>query len=117
MTGVGSRYIGFHVAAILVLLGLLPGAGSILQTLPKPVLGGATIVMFGSIAVAGINIVASVTLDRRALIVVAVSLALGLSVVYVPEILDDKSALIRNIFSSGVATGGLTAIALNCLLP
>lgn len=117
MTGVGSRYVGFYVAAILVLLGLLPGVGSILQALPQPVLGGATIVMFGSIAVAGINIVASATLNRRALIIVAVSLALGLSVVYVPEILDDKPALIRNIFSSGIATGGLTAIALNCLLP
>jgi len=81
------------------------------------VLGGATLVMFGSIAVAGLNIVASTGLDRRSIIIVAVSLALGLSVVYTPEVLADKPALIRNVFSSGISTGGLTAIVLNIVLP
>lgn len=117
MTGVGSRYVGFYVAGIFALLGLLPVVGGVFQALPQPVLGGATIVMFGSIAVAGINIISSVAIDRRALIIVAVSLALGLGVVYVPEILNDKPALIKNIFSSGISTGGLTAIVLNLLLP
>ncbi|NES93990.1 MAG: xanthine permease XanP, partial [Desertifilum sp. SIO1I2] len=107
----------FFVAGIFALLGLLPLVGGVFQALPQPVLGGATIVMFGSIAVAGINIVASVPLDRRALIIVAVSLALGLGVVYLPEILADKPALIKNVFSSGISTGGLTAILLNWLLP
>ena len=73
--------------------------------------------MFGAIAVAGINIITSVELDRRALIIVAVSLALGLGVVYVPEIFDNKPASIENIFSSGISTGGLTALLLNWLLP
>jgi xanthine permease XanP len=117
MTGVGSRYVGFFVAGIFVLLGLLPVVGGIFQSLPQPVLGGATIVMFGAIAVAGINIVSSAPLDRRSLIIVAVSLALGLGVVYVPELLADKPALLKNIFSSGISTGGLAAIVLNWLLP
>ncbi len=117
MTGVGSRYIGFYVAAIFALLGLLPWVGGLLQTIPQPVLGGATIVMFGSIAVAGVNIIASSPIDRRTLIIMAVSLALGLSVVYAPDILDDKPALVRHLFSSGISTGGVAAIALNLLLP
>lgn len=117
MTGVGSRYVGFYVAGIFAVLGLLPIVGGIFQSLPQPVLGGATIIMFGSIAVAGINILASVEMDRRALIIVAVSLALGLGVVYVPELLDDKPVLIKNVFSSGISTGGLMAILLNLLLP
>ncbi len=117
MTGVGSRYVGLYVAGILAVLGLLPIVGGIFQALPQPVLGGATIVMFGMIAVAGINIISSVEIDRRSLIIVAVSLALGLGVVYVPEILEDKPILIKNIFSSGISTGGLSAIALNWLLP
>ncbi|PSN17108.1 xanthine permease XanP, partial [filamentous cyanobacterium CCP5] len=117
MTGVGSRYIGFFVAGIFCLLGLLPIVGGIFQSLPQPVLGGATLVMFGAIAVAGINIVASAPLDRRSLIIVAVSLALGLGVVYVPEVMADKPALLKNVFSSGISTGGLTAIVLNWLLP
>lgn len=117
MTGVGSRYVGFFVAGIFVLLGLLPLVGGMFQAIPQPVLGGATIVMFGSIAVAGINIVASTHLGRRELIIVAVSLALGLGVVYSPELFVDKPALVKNIFSSGISTGGITAIALNGLLP
>ncbi|HEY9815806.1 MAG TPA: hypothetical protein V6D20_08425, partial [Candidatus Obscuribacterales bacterium] len=55
--------------------------------------------------------------NRRSLIIVAVSLALGLGVVYSPEILADKHPLIKNVFSSGISTGGLTAILLNWLLP
>ncbi len=117
MTGVGSRYVGFFVGGIFVLLGLLPMVGGLFQTIPQPVLGGATIVMFGTIAVAGINIIASTEIDRRSLIVVAVSLALGLGVVYEPEILADKPVLIQNIFGSGISTGGLCAIALNIILP
>ena len=117
MTGVGSRYVGFFVAGIFALLGLLPIVSGIFQVIPQPVLGGATVVMFGAIAVAGINIVSSAEMSRRSLIIVAVSLALGLGVVYVPEILADKPALIRNVFSSGISTGGLTAIVLNIVLP
>ncbi|MEO1208314.1 MAG: nucleobase:cation symporter-2 family protein [Cyanobacteria bacterium J06638_20] len=117
MTGVGSRYVGYFIAGIFVLLGLLPIVGGVFQAIPQPVLGGATIVMFGSIAVAGINIIASTHIDRRSLIIIAVSLALGLGVVYVPELMADKPALLRNVFSSGISTGGITAILLNWLLP
>ncbi|GAB4365215.1 MAG: uracil-xanthine permease family protein [Elainellaceae cyanobacterium] len=117
MTGVGSRYVGFFVAGIFALLGLLPVVGGIFQALPQPVLGGATLVMFGSIAVAGMNIVASTNLDRRAMIIVAVSLAMGLGVAYVPDILANQSAFIKNVFGSSITTGGLTAILLSWLLP
>lgn len=117
MTGVGSRYVGFYVAGIFALLGLLPIVGGVFQAIPQPVLGGATTVMFGSIAVAGLNIVASNHLDRRSMIIVAVSLAMGLGVVFVPEIFSDKPALIKNLFGSSISTGGLTAILLSWLLP
>lgn len=117
MTGVGSRYVGFYIAGILSLLGLLPIVGGVFQSLPQPVLGGATVVMFGAIAVAGIDIVSSVEIGRRDLMIIAVSLALGLGVVYVPEIFANKPALFQNIFSSATATGGLCAVLLNWLLP
>ncbi|WP_404786613.1 uracil-xanthine permease family protein [Altericista sp. CCNU0014] len=117
MTGVGSRYVGFFVAGIFAILGLMPIVGGIFQAIPQPVLGGATTVMFGSIAVAGLNIVTSEPLDRRSTIIVAVSLAMGLGVVYSPEIFDDKLPVIKNVFSSGISTGGLTAILLSLFLP
>jgi xanthine permease XanP len=117
MTGVGSRYVGFFVAGILALLGLLPIVSGAFQSIPQPVLGGATTVMFGSIAVAGVKIIASEVLDRRATIIIAVSLALGLGVVFVPELFNNQPALIKNMFASATSTGGLTAILLSWLLP
>lgn len=117
MTGVGSRYVGFFVAGILALLGLLPIVSGAFQSIPQPVLGGATTVMFGSIAVAGVKIIASENLDRRATIIIAVSLALGLGVVFVPELFNNQPALIKNMFASATSTGGLTAILLSWLLP
>ena len=117
MTGVGSRYVGFFVAGIFALLGLMPIVGGGFQAIPQPVLGGATTIMFGSIAVAGMNIVTSANLDRRATIIVAVSLAVGLGVVFVPEIFVDKPAILKNLFGSSISSGGLTAILLSWLLP
>lgn len=117
MTGVGSRYVGFFVALILVLLGLLPIVGGAFQSIPQPVLGGATTIMFGSIAVAGVKIIASENLDRRATIIIAVSLALGLGVVFVPELFSNQPPLIKNMFASATSTGGLTALLLSWLLP
>jgi len=117
ITGVGSRYVGFFIAGFLSLLGLFPVVSGIFQTLPQPVLGGATIIMFGSIVVAGINILSSVELDRRALLIVGTSLAMGLGVTYVPEILDNLPPLMKGILSSGISAGGLTAVILNLLIP
>jgi xanthine permease XanP len=117
MTGVGSRYVGFFVSGILVLLGLLPIVSGAFQSIPQPVLGGATTVMFGSIAVAGVKIIASEELDRRSTIIIAVSLALGLGVVFVPELFNNQPAIIKNMFASATSTGGLTAILLSWLLP
>lgn len=117
MTGVGSRYVGFFVSGIFVILGLLPVIGGVFQSIPQPVLGGATLVMFGSIAVAGLNIVVSAGLDRRSMIIVAVSLGLGLGVVFTPEIFVGKPPIFNNLFGSAISTGGLTAILLSWLLP
>ena len=52
LTGVASRYVGLYIGAILFCLGLFPMIGAVLQQIPKPVLGGATLVMFGSVAAA-----------------------------------------------------------------
>lgn len=117
LTGVASRYVGFFIAAMLVLLGLLPGVAALIQQIPEPVLGGATIVMFGTIAAAGVRIISRETLDRRALMILAVSLAMGLGVAQVPEVLQHLPELLKSVLSFGVATGGITAMLLNLLLP
>lgn len=117
LTGVASRYVGYFIAAMLVLLGLFPGVASFVQLIPEPVLGGATIVMFGTIAAAGVRIISRVELDRRAILIMALSFSMGLGIAQKPEILQFMPEFIKSIFSSGVAAGGITAIVLNLLLP
>ena len=110
LTGVASRYVGYFIAAMLVLLGIFPAVGIVFSLMPSPVLGGATLLMFGTVAAAGIRIIASQTINRKATLVMAISFSLGLSVEMVPEILSQLPETMRNIFSSGITTGGLAAI-------
>jgi xanthine permease XanP len=87
------------------------------QALPAAALGGATLIMFGMVAAAGIRILSRVTMNRRNGIILAISLGMGLGVTFVPEITAQLPALIRSTLQSGIATGGLTALLLNVLLP
>lgn len=116
LTGVASRYVGYYIAGILVLLGLFPAVGLVFSLIPEPVLGGATLLMFGTVASAGVRIIASQPIDRKATLVIALSFSLGFSVVMVPEILSQLPRTAQNVFSSGITTGGLTAIISNALI-
>ena len=116
LTGVASRYVGYFIAALLIILGVFPAIGNIFSLMPAPVLGGATLLMFGTVAAAGIRIIASQTINRKATLVMAISFAMGLSVEMVPDILKQLPDSLQSIFSSGITTGGLTAIITNMVI-
>lgn len=116
LTGVASRYVGYFISAFLVILGLFPAVSLVFSLMPEPVLGGATLLMFGTVATAGIRIIASQPIGRKEILVIAVSLALGLSVEMVPNILVGLPDTLRSIFSSGITTGGVAAIVSNLLI-
>ncbi|WP_295915076.1 nucleobase:cation symporter-2 family protein [uncultured Bartonella sp.] len=117
LTGVASRYVGLWIAAILVVLGLFPKIAALIQAMPEPVLGGAAMIMFGSVAASGINILSSIKLDRRALLIIAIALSVGVGVPQVPAFVSHLPTFIADIMKSGLAAGGITAIILNLLLP
>ena len=117
MTGVASRYVGMYIAGFLVLFGIFPIVGGIFSVIPNPVIGGAMIVMAGTIAASGIRIIATSTIDRRGVLIIAISLGLGIGVVFVPEVLNSFSPFFKSMFGSSITTGGLTAIFLNIILP
>ncbi|MCY0963986.1 uracil-xanthine permease family protein [Parathalassolituus penaei] len=117
LTGVASRHVGYYIAAMLFVLGLFPVIGGILQNIPKPVLGGATLVMFGTVAAAGIKILATEHLDRRSLLIMAVSFGTGLGALMVPEVLAQMPKVVQSVFGSAITTAGLSAIILNAILP
>jgi len=100
-----------------MLLGLCPVVAGVVQSMPPSVLGGATIIMFGTVAVSGIKILSTVNMDRRASTIAAISFGLGLGVTFVPEIMQGMPAIVKDTFSSGIATGGMCALLLNAVLP
>lgn len=110
-------YVGYYVAVILAVLGLFPIVGGVLNTLPTSVLGGATILMFGAVAMAGINILLTVDFDRRSSMIVMLSLCAGVGVAYYPEIAQNLPDAAKSVLSSGIATGALMALFLNLVLP
>ncbi|MFW0766340.1 nucleobase:cation symporter-2 family protein [Trabulsiella odontotermitis] len=117
MTGVASRYVGRFIAIMLIVLGLFPGIGRFFTTIPSPVLGGAMTLMFSMIAIAGIRIIISNGLRRRETLIVATSLGLGLGVSYDPAIFQVLPASLYVLVENPICAGGLTAIALNLLIP
>jgi xanthine permease XanP len=117
LTGVGSRYVGIFIGGILMLLGLIPAVGVLVQALPPSALGGATLILFGMVAASGIKILAGVPMNRRNVVILATSLGVGLGVSFVPEITQALPTMARNAFSSGIATGGMCALLMNIVLP
>ncbi len=124
LTGVASRSVGYGVGAILILLALFPKLGAILSLMPKPVLGGATVLMFATVAVAGLSIATGDRLTPRKEKILAVSLALGLGVSMVPGATAELAKLSHPVLrsfgvlaQSGLAIGTITAVLLNRVLP
>ncbi len=117
MTGVASRHVGMIIAVILIVLGFFPVIGNAFLLVPKPVLGGATLVLFGTIAVAGIRILASEPIDRRKAYIMAVSFGLGLGVTLVPDATQHLPDFIRQVFATPITLSGLSAIILSLVIP
>ncbi len=116
LTGVASRYVGYFIAGALFLLGLFPVVGEFFSLIPDCVLGGATLLMFGTVAAAGVRIIASTKIDRKAVLVLAISFSMGMSVELVPDILSQAPDVVKSIFSSGITTGGVTAMVANACI-
>ena len=84
MTGIMSRHVVTIGALFLILCGLIPKIGAVIASMPLPVLGGGVIVMFGMVAAAGLNVLTEVKMNRRNMVIIAVSLAAGLGLNLVP---------------------------------
>ncbi|MBH0005996.1 nucleobase:cation symporter-2 family protein [Psychrobacter sp. SWN149] len=117
MTGIASRYVGFYVGGILCLMGLFPVLGAIFTQLPKPVVGGVTLLMFATVATAGIRILSTVDFTHRNVLIIATSLGLATGIAFVPDVLSQTPQFFQNIFGSAVTMSGIVAITLDMILP
>lgn len=118
MSGVVNRFTIATGAVIMILGGIFPAVGFVLTTIPQAVLGGCTIMMFGSILFAGINMVARCGNNQRNLVIVATSLSVGLGFTASSEMFNIFPSIVRTVFADNcVAVIFLLALLLNLLLP
>lgn len=116
ITKVSSRHVVIISGVIMMLLGIFPKLGSLVASIPSPVLGGAGIVMFGVVAASGIKTLSKVNINNRNLIIISVSIALGLGITTRPELLTVLPESLKLLFGSGISTGTIFAVMLNILL-
>ena len=117
MTGIMSRHVVTIGAVFLVICGLIPKIGAVIASMPLPVLGGGVIVMFGMVAAAGLNVLSEVTLNRRNMVIIAVSLAIGLGLNLVPSAVQYLPGVVKVLATSAIAPTALVAVILNLVLP
>lgn len=118
MTKVVNRFTIATGACIMILAGIFPIFGALLATLPEAVLGGCTIMMFGTILVSGLRMIGDCGYTQRNITIAALSLSIGLGFTQVPEIFDMFPRMIQSVFAENcVAVVFLSAIILNLVLP
>lgn len=116
ITGVKSRFVVATAGGILIVLGLLPIVGRLVASIPMPVLGGAGIVLFGTVAASGIRTLAKVDYsDNSNLIIVATSLAIGMIPIVNHEFYAQFPTWVKTLLHSGISSTCISAILLNLL--
>ena len=114
MSKVMSRFVVVAAGCFMIVMGLLPKAGSVVAAIPHPVLGGAAIAMFGMVATVGIQILGKVDLrEERNALILAVSFAASLLPTAVEPFFHRMPEDVRAVLDSGITLGSLTAVLLN----
>ena len=118
MTKVVNRFTIATGAIIMILAGIFPVFGAILATLPDAVLGGCTLMMFGTIVISGIQMIGKCGFTQRNITIAALSLSIGLGFTQVPEVFRIFPQMVQNVFAQNcVAVVFIVAIILNLVLP
>lgn len=117
ITGVAARRIGYIMAAILVVLGLVPAVGRYVTAVPPPVLGALALLLFGLVAVSGLRLIAAAGIGQREGVIVALALGVGIGLPTQPKLLEGLPLFARTLLESGISAGGLTALFLSAVWP
>jgi NCS2 family nucleobase:cation symporter-2 len=104
-------------AVFLVLCGLIPKVGAVVAAMPISVLGGGVIVMFGMVVSAGVNMLSTVTWNRRNMIILAMSLSIGLGLQAVPKSMQHLPDSLEMLMVSGLLPAALISVVLNLVIP
>ncbi|MDR1973953.1 MAG: purine/pyrimidine permease [Bacteroidales bacterium] len=113
LSGVKSVKAGYLTALMFILIGFFPAVTALFICIPQSVLGGISLLLFGTIAISGFEMMFSDGISTRKMMIMAVSFALGLGV----ELYPTAISALPDIFASGINTGGLCACLLHWILP
>jgi len=114
LTRVKSRYVVAAAGLFMMLIGLVPKAGAVVAGIPHPVLGGAALAMFATVAVVGFQTLSKVDFhDHRNVVIVATSVGLAMYVTAQPQVAQAVPSWAEIILGSGITLGSITAIVLN----
>lgn len=116
LTGVRSRYVASMAGIMLIVLGVIPKVSAIVEGVPRAVLGGAGIALFGMVAASGIRTLTKVKFNNKNILVVAISVGIALLPTVAPTIYHNFPTWFTLIFESGISAGAIAAILLNLLL-
>ncbi|UHQ96182.1 uracil-xanthine permease family protein [Natrinema halophilum] len=117
-TGVMSRYVVGISGAVLLVLGFIPKVSAVVATIPSAVLGGAVIVMFGMVMASGLRLIfLNERMNRRNMVIIAVSIGLGLGVEVRAEIFEAMPTGVRIFFGNAIIMTAICAVLLNTLVP
>ncbi|WP_169543114.1 uracil-xanthine permease family protein [Sneathiella aquimaris] len=117
LTGVMSRHVVTIGAIFLLVAAFVPKVGAIVSAMPYAVLGGGAVVMFGMIAGAGINLLSDVKMNRRNMVIIAVSLSVGLGLKAEPDVVGIFPDWAKMMLTSGLFPVAFLSILLNSILP
>ncbi|MEC2625401.1 xanthine permease [Bacillus cereus] len=114
LTGVRNRVIIYTCGGMLIVLGFIPKIAAITTIIPKSVLGGAMLAMFGMVMAYGIKMLSSVDFGKQEnLLIVACSVGIGLGVTVVPTLFSQLPESIRILTDNGIVLGSASAVLLN----
>ena len=116
LSGIKKNKPVYFSAFLLIILGLIPKVGAVAELIPNAVLGGAMLIMFGTVGIEGIKMLSRVEFTNNNIMIMAVSISLGLGVTVQPTLLHFLPSTLQTILNNGLVVGSFSAIILNLLL-
>ncbi|MDM5339788.1 nucleobase:cation symporter-2 family protein [Fictibacillus enclensis] len=114
LSGIRTKNVIYTAGGMLVVLGLVPKVATLTTLIPTPVMGGATVAMFGMVVASGIKMLSEVNFGKQEnLLIIACSVGLGLGVTVEPDLFAKLPQGIQILTDNGIVAGSLTAIVLN----
>lgn len=116
LTKCASRKVALFAGSILIIISLCPKLATLVSIMPTPILGGAGILMFGTIIAAGVESLSRAKFTSRNMMIIASAIGVGIGITMKPDIVSQLPPMISALFSSGISAGTIIAVILNIIL-